>query len=152
MAAGEPRPRSVVTQCPIFGATLPSQAADEDDLSTFKHTPLEGDVTGTPETTTGPLPVVSFDPSSVPSLSAPIQAFRWFIDHGGRPGSGWANRVSRVIPPTPMHHAPILCAPFVKVPVLLMVASADETAHANLEVTRHAKECGRQKVAGCNAR
>ena len=138
VAACDPRPRAVVAQCPVFGAALPAQAPDADFLKAFKHTLLEGDVTGTPETTTGPLPVVSFDPSSVPSLLAPIQAFRWFIDYGGRPGSGWTNRVSRVIPPTPVLFAPILCAPFVKVPVLLMVAPADEMVHANVEVTRHA--------------
>jgi len=138
VAACDPRARAVVAQCPVFGAALPAQAPDADFMKVFKHTLLEGDVTGTPETTTGPLPVVSFDPSSVPSLLAPIQAFRWFIDYGGRPGSGWSNRVSRVIPPTPVPYAPVLCARFVEVPVLLMVAPADEMVHANVEVTRHA--------------
>jgi len=138
VAACDPRPRAVVAQCPVFGAALPALPPDADFLAAFKHTLLHGNVAGTPETTTGPLPVVSFDPSSVPSLLAPIQAFRWFIDYGGRPGSGWFNRVSRVIPPTPVPYAPILCAPFVRVPVLLMVAPEDEMVHANVEVTRHA--------------
>jgi len=138
VAACDPRPRAVVAQCPVFGATLPAKAAAPDFLKVFRHTLLHGDVTGTPETTTGPMPVVSFDPVSVPSLLAPIQAYRWFIDYGGRPGSGWVNRASRVLPPTPVPYTPIHCAPFVKVAALLMVAPADEMVHANVAVTRHA--------------
>lgn len=138
VAACDPRPRAVVAQCPVFGATLPAKAPATDFLEVFRHTLLHGDVAGLPETTTGPMPVVSFDPLSLPSLLAPIQAFRWFIEYGGRPGSGWVNRVSRVLPLTPVPYAPIYCAPFVKVPVLLMVAPADEMVHANVEVTRNA--------------
>ncbi len=104
----------------------------------FRHTLLSGDVKGTPECTTGPLPVVSSDTAGTPSLLAPIQAFRWFIDYGGRPGSGWVNRVTRAIPPTPIAYHPSLCAPFVQADVLLMVAPDDEMIHANVEVTRRA--------------
>ncbi len=138
VAACDPRPRAVVAQCPVFGATLPAEAPAPDFLQVFRHTLRHGDVRATAETTAGPMPVVSFDPLSVPSLLAPIQAFRWFIDYGGRPGSGWVNRVSRVLPPTPVPYAPIHCAPFVTVPVLLMAAPADEMVHANVGVTRHA--------------
>jgi alpha-beta hydrolase superfamily lysophospholipase len=140
VAGCDSRPRAVVAQCPVFGAALPARGPDPDFLAVFRQTLLDGDVAGTPETTTGSLPVVSFDPLSIPSLLAPIQAFRWFIDCGGRPGSVWVNPGSRVLPPTPVPYAPIHCAPFVAVPVLLMVAPADEMAHANVEVTRHAYE------------
>lgn len=95
-----------------------------------------GDVRGMPETTTGPLPVVSADQAGTPSLLAPIQAFRWFIDYGGRPGSMWANRVTRVLPPTQIPYLPFLCTPFVKASVLLMAAPEDEMIHANYEVTK----------------
>lgn len=71
-----------------------------------------------------------------PSLLAPIQAYRWFIEHGGRPSSGWLNRVTRVIPPTPAPYSPYLCAPFMRVPVLLMVAPNDEMIHADYQVTK----------------
>jgi uncharacterized protein len=138
VAACDPRPRAVVAQCPVFGAALPAQAPGADFLAAFRHTLLHSDVAGTPETTTGPLPVVSFDPLSIPSLLAPVQAFRWFIDYGGRPGSNWVNRVSRVLPPTTVPYAPIHCAPFVTASVLMMVAPADEMVHANVEVTKHA--------------
>ncbi len=84
------------------------------------------------------MPVVSPDQWGSPSLLGPIQAYRWFIDYGGRPGSGWLNRVIRVIPPTPVPYSPYLCAPYVQANVLLMVAPEDEMVHANYEVTRGA--------------
>jgi pimeloyl-ACP methyl ester carboxylesterase len=138
IAACDDRVRAVVAQCPVFGATLPTIDATPETFAIIKHTLLHGDVHGTPATTTGPLPVVSADQAGTPSLLQPIQAFRWFIDYGGRPGSGWSNSVTRVIPPTPILFNPVLCAPFVKVPVLLMVAPADEMVHANYAVAKAA--------------
>lgn len=138
VAACEPRVRAVVAQCPVFGAALPDVQASPELFEAIRTTLLDGDVRGTPATTTGPLPVVSFDPGSLPSLLAPIQAFRWFIDYGGRPGSGWVNRVTRVIPPTPAPYSPFLCAPYVTQPTLLMVATEDEMVHANYSVARAA--------------
>jgi dienelactone hydrolase len=138
VAACDPRPCAVVAQCPVFGMALPTVQPSDDNISAFKQTLLHGDVTGTQETTTGPLPVVSFDPTSISSLLEPIQTFRWFIEYGGRPGSGWKNRVTRVLPPTPAPYTPLLCAAYVRVPTLLMVAPEDEMVHANPEVSRHA--------------
>jgi uncharacterized protein len=74
----------------------------------------DGDITGTPETTTGPLPVVSADQIGAPSLPKPIQAYRWFIDYGGRHGTLWENRAIRVIPPTVVPFSAYLAAPFVR--------------------------------------
>ena len=103
-----------------------------------KATLQTGEVSATSETTTGPLPVVSPDQLASPSLLAPIQAFHWFINYGGRPGSGWLNRVTRVIPLTPVPYSPYLCAPFVQAKVLLMVSPEDEMVHANYQVARRA--------------
>ena len=137
VAACDPRPCAVVAQCPVFGMALPDLQHGDDYISAFKQTLLHGYVVGTPETTTGPLPVVSFDPSSIAPLLEPIQAFRWFIEYGGRPGSGWKNRVTRVLPSTPVSYTPLLCAAYVRAPTLLMVAPKDEMVHANPEVARH---------------
>lgn len=138
VSACDARPKAIVAQCPVFGSTVPAAAPSVEALAAIRATMLAGDVTGTPETTTGPLPVVSHDQAGTPSLLAPIQAFRWFIDYGGRPGSGWINRVSRVIPSTPVMYSPYLCAPFVQANVLLMVAPEDEMIHANYDVARQA--------------
>lgn len=138
VSACDARPKVIVAQCPVLGAKFPQIEPSAGTLDVIKATLLTGDVSGTPETTTGPLPVVSPDQIGSPSLLAPIQAFRWFIDYGGRPGSNWLNRVVRVIPPTPVTYSPYLCAPYVQANVLLMVAPEDEMAHANYHVTRGA--------------
>lgn len=138
VAACDDTPRVVVAQAPVFGAAVPPLAPSDQTLAAIRDTLLTGDVAGTPETTTGPLPVVSHDQAGTPSLLEPIQAFRWFMDYGGRPGSGWTNRVSRVIPPTPAPYSPYLCAPFLGADVLLMVAPEDEMIHANYDVARAA--------------
>jgi hypothetical protein len=99
-----------------------------------------GDVRGGPGVTVGPMPVVSPDQLGTPSLLEPVQAFRWFIDHGARHGTGWVNRVTRVLPNTPVPFSPLLCAPFVIPPTLMMVAPEDEMAHADYAVARHTYE------------
>ena len=45
-----------------------------------------------------------------------------------------------MLPATPVSYHPSLCAPFVKVPTLLMVAPEDEMVHANYSVARQAYE------------
>jgi len=140
VGAMEQRVKAIVAQCPVFGARPPEIDPSQANFERIKETYSLGDVQGSPETTTGPMPVVSFDQSGTPSLLKPIQAFRWFIDYGGRAGTHWMNRVTRVLPATPVPYAPTLCAPFVTAPTLLMVAPEDEMVHANYSVTRQAYE------------
>lgn len=73
-----------------------------------------------------------------PSLLKPVQPYRWFIDYGGRPGSGWQNQATRVTPSDTAPYSPYLCAPFVTAPSLMMVAPADEMVNANPAVSREA--------------
>jgi len=134
------RVKAIVAQCPVFGAEPPPVAPTRVNFEILADIFARGDVRGTPETTTGPLPVVSFDQAGTPSLLKPIQAFRWFIDYGGRAGTKWMNSVTRVIPATPVPYHPVLCAPFVTAPTLLMVAPEDEMVHANYSVSRQAYE------------
>lgn len=134
LGAIDKRVKAIVAQVPVCGDKPPPVEPSRANFETIKETFLHGDVRGSPETTTGPIPVVSFDQSSIPSLLKPIQAFRWFIDYGGRPGSQWVNRVTRVIPATPMPFHPVLCAPFVTSPTLMMVAPEDEMVNTNYAV------------------
>jgi hypothetical protein len=136
----DPRVKAIVAQCPVFGEKPPTVEPSEENFETFKRIFATGDLRGSPETTAGPLPVVSCDQDGAPSLLKPIQAFRWFIDYGGRHGTGWINRVTRVIPSTPIPYHPGICAPFVKAPTLLMVAPEDEMVHANYSVARQTFE------------
>lgn len=136
VGAVDPRVKAIVAQCPVCGAEPPVADPTRANFEVIKDTLLSGDVRGSPATTTGPMPVVSFDQVGTPSLLKPIQAFRWFIDYGGRPGSYWTNSVTRVIPPTPVEYNPVLCAPFVEAPTLMMVAPQDEMVHANYAVAK----------------
>lgn len=138
VAACDSRVKVVVAQCPTFGAATPEQDPTRDLFGAIRETFESGDVSGGPEDTIGPIPVVSPDQLGAPSLLQPIQAFRWFIDYGGRHGSGWQNRATRVVPSDTAPYSPYLCAPFVTAPSLTMVAPADEMVHANPEVSRQA--------------
>lgn len=127
---------AVIAQIPVCGPSLPQTTFDSDAFETMKEVFDGGDVSGGPEQTTGPLPVVSFDQMNNPSLLAPIQAYRWFIEHGGRHGSGWENRATRVIPVTPVPCSPFVTAPYLDMPVQMMIGTADEMVHCNIEVQR----------------
>lgn len=140
VGAIEPRVKVIVAQVPVFGAEPPAVEPSRANSDLIEETLLRGDVRGSPETTVGPMPVVSSDQAGTPSLLKPIQAYRWFIDYGGRAGTRWDNRVTRVLPATPAPFHPTLCAPFVKAPTLLMVAPEDEMVHANYAVARQAYE------------
>lgn len=101
-------------------------------------TPHGASVDGGPEDTTGPIPVVSADQLGTPSLLTPIQAFRWFVEYGGRHGTGWSNEVTRVVPAhLPRFHAGI-AAPHLQHRLLMMIAPEDEMQGANPEVSRAA--------------
>jgi hypothetical protein len=140
VAATEPRVKVIVAQCPVFGAKPPEVDPNKANFDIIIETLSRGDVRGTPESTVGPMPVVSFDQAGTPSLLKPIQAFRWFIDYGGHSGTRWNNSVTRVLPTTPVPYHPTLCSPFVKAPTLLMVAPEDEMVHANYSVAKQAYE------------
>lgn len=140
VSACDTRPKAIVAQCPVFGPSAPGSPPSLEAMQQIRSTLRAGNVQGTPETTTGPMPVVSPSQLAYRSLLAPIQAFRWFTDYGGRPGSGWINEATRVIPPTPVLYNPFLCAPYVQAKVLYMVAPEDEMVHANYDVTRQAFE------------
>jgi uncharacterized protein len=138
VAACDSRVKVVVAQCPVFGADAPEVDPTLEMFEAIRETFESGDVSGSPEDKTGPMPVVSPDQLGTPSLLKPIQAYRWFIDYGGRHGSGWQNRATRINPSSTAPFSPYLCAPYVTVPSLMMVAHADEMVHANPEVSRQA--------------
>lgn len=138
VAACDSRVKVVVAQCPVFGADLPGVDPTREVFEAIREIFESGDVSGGPGDKTGPMPVVSSDQLGTPSLLQPIQAYRWFIDYGGRHGSGWQNQATRINPSNTAAYSPYLCAPYVTVPSLMMVAPADEMAHANPAVSRRA--------------
>ncbi|HEX9890272.1 MAG TPA: alpha/beta fold hydrolase [Nitriliruptorales bacterium] len=136
VGAIDQRVSAIVAQIPTCGAQPPTLEPTQANFDAIRTTLLSGEVAGGPEATVGPLPVVSADQLGTPSLLEPIQAFRWFIEHGARHGTGWVNRATRVVPDTPVPYNPVLCAPFIIPPILMMVAPEDEMARANYGVAR----------------
>jgi pimeloyl-ACP methyl ester carboxylesterase len=136
IAALDGRVAAVAVHCPTCGAERSTAEPSAAMFEQMRAILRSGDVMGTPETTIGPLPVVSADQAGTPSLLKPIQAFKWFIEYGGRHGSRWENRVTRVIPPTPVPFNAYLAAPYIQCPVFMMVGLNDEMPHCNYDVSR----------------
>ncbi len=143
IAAVDTRVRAIVAQIPSFGREPAPEDPDGSLFAAMRDTLLHGDVTGSPGTTVGPLPVVSSDQLGTPSLLTPISAFRWFVEYGGRHGTNWLNRVTRVSPATPVAFHAGLCAPYVHTPALFMIAPEDEMPGANPAVSRLAFDAAR---------
>ena len=136
VGAVDDRPAAVVAQIPAIGAHLPPADPEGALFRAQRDTLRAGSVVGRPQDITGPLPVVSADQLHTPSLLTPIQAFRWFVEYGGRHGSGWENRVTRVLPSTPAPFHAGIAAPHLRSPLLMMIAPEDEMVGASPEVSR----------------
>ena len=126
----------IVAQIPACGIKLPDIEPSTEIFNELKEIFEGGDVSGTIETTEGPMPVVSFDQTGSPSMLKPIQAFKWFIEYGGRHNSEWLNTVTRVLPPTEIPFSPYLTAPFINAPTLMMTGTNDEMIHCNPDVQK----------------
>ncbi|MCH7916236.1 MAG: alpha/beta hydrolase [Deltaproteobacteria bacterium] len=133
------RVKSVVTQVPAFGRTTPPTDLDGARFRRIKETLLHGDISSSVRTD-GPMPVVSFDYRRHPSAFEPLTAYRWFIEYGGRLGTNWVNDVTRVQPNTPEPWNAVICAPYVKVPLLMIVSPEDEMVGSSPKLARIAFE------------
>jgi hypothetical protein len=125
-AAADDRAAAVIAQVPAIGRELPPPDPDGSLFRILCETLLRGEVGGEDDDVTGPLPVVSADQINSPSLLRPIQAYRWFIEYGGRHGSGWENRVTRVIPKTPAPFHAGIAAPHLRCPLQFVMSPTDE--------------------------
>jgi len=138
VAAMDHRVKTVVAQVPACGRELPPPDPDGSLFRSLKDIFLHGDVDGTPETTVGPKPVVSFDQGSIPSMLKPLTAYRWFMEYGGRYNTKWMNNVTYVRPNVATPFNSVLCIPHLKASLLMMVAHDDEIEGANSDVARYA--------------
>ena len=136
VGALDQRVKAVVAQVPACGSQLAPPDPDGSLFSDLSETFYHGDVSGTPETTIGPMPVVSFDQHSVPSMLPPLTAFRWFIEYGGRYGTLWENSATIVTPITKVPLHPGLCTPHYSVPLLMIIAIQDEMPGAESDIAR----------------
>ena len=140
VAAIDHRVKAVIAQVPACGDTLPSPDAEGRLFASIRETFLHGDVSGTPETTFVPMPVVSFDQETFPSMLLPLTAYRWFIEYGGRYNTKWKNRVTHVDPAVPTRFNSVLCIPHIRSALFMIVAFDDEMEGASSVVARSAFE------------
>lgn len=136
VAGVDDRVAAVVAQVPATGRDLAPPDPDGRFYEALRGTLLDGDIGKGPAETVGPLPVVSADQIHAPSLLTPIQAYRWFIEYGGRFGTGWENRATRVTPATPAPFHAGLAAPHIRCPVLIQISPVDEMSGADPRVAR----------------
>ncbi|HWP62917.1 MAG TPA: alpha/beta fold hydrolase [Candidatus Binatia bacterium] len=140
VTAVDPRVAALVVQVPAIGSEPPPPDPDGALYAAFRETLLAGNVEASPGEVLGPMPVVSDDQVRRPSALRPLTAYRWFIEYGGRLGSGWVNDVTRAVPGTPVPWHPGLCSPHVSCPALFVVAPQDEMPFSVPSVSRVAFE------------
>ena len=82
---------AVIAQVPAFGEVAPQPDPDGAQFEAIRIAAHSPDVLSFGRPVAGPVPVVSADQVRLPSALKPLSAFRWFIEYGGRVGSGWVN-------------------------------------------------------------
>lgn len=132
------RVAALVVQVPAIGREPPPMDTDGTLFLAFKETILSGAVEPADEEVQGPLPVVSDDQVRRPSALRPLTAYRWFIEYGGRLGTGWVNDLTWAQPKTPVAWHPGLCASHVSCPSLFLVSPQDEMPGSLPAVARDA--------------
>jgi len=130
------RVRALVVQVPACGQVPPPADPDGSMFRSLRESYFGGDVVSNPKDTIGPMAVVSHDQIGSPSLLAPITAFRWFIEYGGRPGTNWQNKATFVVPNTKVTYHAGLCSPHVRASSLWVIARDDEMEGAESHISR----------------
>jgi cephalosporin-C deacetylase-like acetyl esterase len=130
------RVKAIVGQATAYGDNPPLEDKDGSLFSFIKKTVLNDNIMELPHKITGPMPVVSSDQICTPSALVELTAFRWFIEYGGRYGTNWQNTVTlaSIDAPDLLHVGQ--CAPHLKAPILMVVASFDEMEGASTDISR----------------
>jgi hypothetical protein len=129
--AVDERVRALVCQVPAMGRELLGATSFEAIAAAVRDAEVRGEL---PEWVR--LPVVSADQVDTPSALEPHTAFRWFIEFGGRYGTGWSNRIVRTASGALPEFDPAACAPHVRVPTQFLWSPDDEMPGADSQVSR----------------
>ena len=135
VAALDDRVGALVCQVPAFGDEVGPADPDGARLEAMRRILASGQLRR-PSDAWAALAVVSPDQFSTPSALKPLTAFRWFIEYGGRYGSGWTNRVVFTSLLDASDFDPFACAPRVRVPTLFAMSPDDEMPGAVSVVAR----------------
>ena len=128
------RVKAIVALIPGFGSTIPAEDKDGKLFAFAKKAVMRNDIMGMSHTIVEQMPIVSSDQLGTPSVLVEITAYRWFIEYGGRYGTNWNNVVSLSGIDSPALYHTGQCAPHLKAPILMIVATNDEMDGANPEV------------------
>lgn len=126
---------ALVCQVPALGGEEGPDDADGERLSAMQRFLKTGLVRSPPDEWRSS-PVVSADQAASSSALKPLTAYRWFIEYGGRYGTGWTNRVVFTAPSNAPEFDPFAVAPLVRVPTLFAMSADDEMPGAASQVTR----------------
>ena len=132
VAAVDPNIAAVVLLVPAFGDDLSPPDPDGARFEEISKTVLTANLDSFDRTVIGPLPVVSADQLNNPSLVVTLTAFRWFIESGGRFGTGWENQATFVRLATLAPFDAQACVPHIKAPTLMVIAREDEESDADV--------------------
>jgi alpha-beta hydrolase superfamily lysophospholipase len=135
-AAFDDRIVAVVTQVPACGDTPPPADLADAVLDVMAGVYSNSRLRPPTDLVEGPMPVVAADQLANPSALTPLTAFRWFMEYGGRYGTGWQNWVTEVSRNRSDPYQPVLCATRVRVPSLFVIATDDEMPGASSAVSR----------------
>ena len=138
VAALDDRVRAVLAQVPACGEEMVPADPDGSGFRTLREIYRAGGPAAPPGERIGPEAVVSADQLTSPSLLPPITAFRWFVDYGARPGTGWLNWATQEVPDTPVPLQVATCAPHLRAASMWAIAVDDEMPGANPVVARGA--------------
>lgn len=131
------RVSAVIMMIPALGEEIPKKDVDGSQYLFAKATILNEKIKNLPHTTTERMPIVSVDQLNTPSVLTELTAYRWFIEYGGRFGTNWQNVVSFATIDTPKDFNLGQLAPYLKAPILMVVATNDEMNGANTKITAH---------------
>lgn len=136
VAAMDERAAAVVSQMPACGKELPPKDVDGAAFASYAAIFHSDDLLSLPRDVTERMPVVMPDPMRQPANFNELTAWRWFMEHGCRFGSGWVNDVQRSAMKLEAPYSAAHCASHVRVPTLVMLSHEDEIPSANPAVTR----------------
>jgi cephalosporin-C deacetylase-like acetyl esterase len=129
------RVKAIINQIPAYGDNSPAEDKNGELYSFAKETVSTKYIKDLPHSVSNQMPIVSSDQIGTPSALSEITAYRWFIEYGGRYGTNWKNVVSFSTTETPELFHVGQCAPYLKAPILMVVATNDEMDGASTKVT-----------------
>jgi uncharacterized protein len=138
VCAVDPRVAAIVSQVPACGSEPPPPDTAGSLFEGMRRCLLDGGDVHLSSMRRGPMPVVSFDQASTPSLLTPITAYRWFTEYGGRNGTNWQNSATLIVSGEPAPWKPAVCAVHMTAPSLFTIAPDDEMPGADPSVARKA--------------